>query len=222
MTESPVAENARPTESEVGASVLLTHGYAGSALLLRRLAIACESAGFHASRWGYASIPFGVERHARLLQERLERLQGAKRMHVVTHSMGAVVLRRALMDYQPPNLERIVMLCPPNHGSHAARRFAKRLGWLSPSLRQITDAEDSYVNQLPGDIATQFEVGVVIAAGDFVVAPESTQLSGVRDTVTIPGMHSALLFKPETGRQVVHFLSHGRFDRPDSGETSGS
>ncbi len=133
-------------------------------------------------------------------------------MHVVTHSMGAVVLRRALVDYHPAKLKRIVMLCPPNHGSFAARRLAKGMGWFSPSLRQITDSEDSYVNQLPGDIAIRYEVGIVIAAGDFVVAAESTLLNGVRDTVTLPGMHSGLLFRPETGRQTVHFLNNGMFD----------
>lgn len=130
--------------------------------------------------------------------------------------MGAVVLRRALVDYHPAKLKRIVMLCPPNHGSFAARRLAKGLGWFSPSLRQITDSEDSYVNQLPGDIAIRYEVGIVIAAGDFVVAAESTLLNGVRDTVTLPGMHSGLLFRPETGRQTVHFLNNGMFDHTDA------
>lgn len=199
-------------QSSAGSEVLLTHGYAGSKFLLRRLAVECRRAGFSAQGWGYASVWFDVVRHARKLRARLERLEVSGRpWHVVTHSMGAVVLRQALVDYYPKNLQRIVMLCPPNRGAHAARRLTPALGWLSPSLSQIADGEDSYVNGLPVDVAQRYEVGVVVAAGDLVVAPECTGLPGVRDTITLPGMHSALLFRADVAAQVVHFLQRGCF-----------
>lgn len=201
-------------QSTVGSEVLLTHGYAGSKFLLRRLVVECRRAGFSAQAWGYASVWFDVVRHARKLRARLERLEAKGRpWHVVTHSMGAVVLRCALVDYSPRNLQRIVMLCPPNRGAHAARRLTPAFGWLSPSLSQIADDEDSYVNGLPVDVAKKYEVGIVVAAGDLVVAPECTDLPGVRDTITLPGMHSALLFRADVAQQVVHFLQHGCFDR---------
>lgn len=199
-------------QSVAGSQVLLTHGYAGSKFLLRRLAVECRRGGFSARQWGYPSVWFEVVRHARKLRAQLERLDAQSQpWHVVTHSMGAVVLRQTLVDYHPTYLQRIVMLCPPNRGAHAARRLTPAFGWLSPSLSQIADDEDSYVNGLPDDIAHRYEVGVVVAAGDLVVAPECTALPGVRDTITFPGMHSALLFRTDVAQQVVHFLKSGCF-----------
>jgi hypothetical protein len=116
-------------------------------------------------------------------------------------------------------LQRIVMLCPPNRGSPVARRVGRLAAWFSPSLPQISDSAASFVNQLPKDVAMTREVGIVVAQGDLVVEPESTQLPGITDTCEVPGMHSAVLMRKETIDQTIAFLRNGRFVHPRGSRT---
>ena len=48
------------------------------------------------------------------------RADGCQRIHIVTHSLGAVIVRSYLQDHQLPQESRIVMLAPPNQGSELA------------------------------------------------------------------------------------------------------
>lgn len=202
--------------------ILMTHGYAGHTLLLKPLARRLEAAGYACHRWGYRSLWWATEHHARRLIEQLKSLDQVGPFHVITHSMGALVLRSALQSFRPARLQKVVMLCPPNQGAHAASRFQGLAGWLSPALAEISDSPDSLANQLPTDITQHYCVGTIVAEGDWVVSPESTQLPGLADSVTLPGMHSGLLFKPECAEQVTHFLRLGKFDHSEQGDVQGN
>ena len=92
-----------------------------------------------------------------------------------------------------------------------ARRFAPIFGWLSPTLKELSDHPDSWVNKLPTTLPTQVPVGIVVAKGDLVVASESTQLPGVEHVQRIAGMHAGILAKSETFQATVHFLREGTF-----------
>ncbi|HBE70448.1 MAG TPA: hypothetical protein DDW52_20050 [Planctomycetaceae bacterium] len=192
--------------------VLMTHGYGGHTLLLVPLARRLAESGYACQRWGYRSLWRGTEHHARRLIDRLKTLDSEGAFHIVTHSMGALVLRTALLAVRPSQLQKVVMLCPPNHGAHAASRVKRFAGWASPALAEISDLPDSLANRLPTNITDDYCVGTIVADGDWVVSPESTQLPGLADSVTLPGMHSGLLFKPECADQVAHFLQFGRFN----------
>lgn len=201
----------KPAKAE---AVLLVHGLGGHRILMQRLSRQLSAKGYRVVNWGYRSVWGDIRDHARRLRQRMERLELAApptQLHLVTHSMGAIVARAALADYAPDSLKRIVMLCPPNHGSHVATRIAPWVGWLSQPLTQIRDATDSYVNSLPQDLAQRYSVGVIMAGGDFVVQPSSTHLPGVLDQITLPGRHSALLFNSQTATEAAHFLKFKRF-----------
>lgn len=196
--------------------VLLIHGYAGHRLLWWRFARALRSEGFEPKPWGYRSVWSDIESFAQKLSKQIHAIEEATSVgsfHVVTHSMGGVLLRTALASFPRPveKLKRIVMLCPPNQGSHAATRLAKLAGWFSPSLPQIADHESSFVNQLPRDFALQREVGLLVAQGDLVVHPEATQLPGLKDQCNVPGMHSAVLMRKDAIEQTIAFLHDGQF-----------
>ncbi|MDA1114700.1 MAG: lipase, partial [Planctomycetota bacterium] len=69
----------------------------------------------------YPSTRRPIEAHAQQLAEVLEHLEGYSKVSFVTHSLGGIVVRRLLADrgawMQSKQVERLVMLAPPNQGS---------------------------------------------------------------------------------------------------------
>ncbi len=196
--------------------VVAVHGLAAHRLVMLPLVRRCRAAGYQTTNWGYRSVLKDIDSNAQRLADTLQQLDQDERidkLHLVGHSLGCIVTRRAVFERRPTKLGRIVMVCPPNQGSHVATRLQPWLGWLSPSLRQITDRRDSFVNRLPGLESLAAEVGIIVASSDLVVAAESAQLPGTRATCVIDGMHSGILFKASTARAVIQFLRSGDFTR---------
>ena len=195
-------------------AVILLHGLAAHRLVMVRLSKFLNDHGYETSNWGYRSIRGSIESHARAFQKQLDELVCNGRheaVHIVAHSMGGIIARRVLGLSRPENLGRLVMLGPPNRGSHVARKLSRPLGGICPALRELSDSHDSYVNQLgePGDI----EYGIIAAAADRVVKLPSTFLDGQSDHIILPGHHGLLPWRRDTAMQVIHFLRTGKFNQ---------
>jgi pimeloyl-ACP methyl ester carboxylesterase len=197
--------------------VVLVHGLAAHRLVMGRLAWSLRDGYACVVNWGYSSLWSPIERHGRTLAgmlERLDRERRHSRIHLVTHSMGGIVARLALTEYQPRNFGRFVMIAPPNRGSHMAARLAPILGRVCPPLVQLGNHEASFVCSLPLPQVT--ELGIIAAKTDFLVRHPNTRLGCERDHIILPGLHSSLLWRRETVEQVRHFLEYGEFRRERS------
>ena len=170
-----------------------------------------QRAGYDTRNWGYRSLRSSIEKHAEDFAEYLHGVDQSttKPFHIITHSMGSIITRQVLLDHQFEKLGRIVMLCPPNRGSHMARRVSTVLRGSLGTLNQISDRPDSFVNQLP--TRTGKQVGIVVARGDRVVRIDATQLGDATDVVMVPGMHNSVLFKQSVVNLCVRFLKSGKF-----------
>jgi pimeloyl-ACP methyl ester carboxylesterase len=189
---------------------VLVHGLLANPIIMESLARWLKPQFHRVVNWGYSSLWSPIERHARKLAELLHQLDGeCERIHLVTHSMGGIIARVALADFLPSRFGRLVMIAPPNRGSHIARRLAPYLGMICPPLLQLTDHNESFVCSLPPPAID--ELGIIAAKTDFLVLEPSTRLGCERDYIVLPGLHSSLLWRQETARQVHHFLAHGRF-----------
>ena len=198
--------------------VILLHGLAAHRVVMTRLARRLGRDGFEVHNWGYPSVRAPIARHASRLRSELEiwdQSLEVSRIHLVTHSMGSIITRCALSTFVPSKLGRIVMLGPPNGGSHAARRLAPWLGWLCPPLRELSDDPSSWVNQLPNPVALP-AVGIVAAERDRVVARNCTRLLDQLDWIMLPGHHGMLPWRSETATQVISFLRQGTFSHSPS------
>jgi triacylglycerol esterase/lipase EstA (alpha/beta hydrolase family) len=196
-------------------TVVLVHGLCGSRFDMWLIARRLNRLGYHVNNWGYWSFRAPIQQIAKPLEKALARLDNdpaCPRFHVVTHSMGGIVLRTVLAQAQFKNIGRVVMLAPPNGGSHMARRLSPYLGWLCPSLKQLSDSPDSYVNRLqPALSGNVNQLGVVQAIKDRVIASDCVQLETQCDFATVNGHHGILTWYPETMRLVVDFLQNGNF-----------
>ncbi len=192
--------------------VVLIHGWISHRWLMKPLEWRLRRAGYATYNWGYRSLSRSIAEHASQFADCLhevDALQNEVPFHVIAHSMGSIVTRCVLQQHKFHNLGRVVFLCPPNRGSHMARRASTLLGKRLRTLEEISDAADSFVNRLP--LETQAQVGIVVASGDRVIYEAATRLEDAIDYLLVPGMHNSVLFKPRVADACARFLRTGKF-----------
>lgn len=195
--------------------VSLVHGFFANAMMMSVLGRRLDGHGYLAKPWGYWNMRRSILEHAESFGRELARLDADNAIgtiHLVTHSMGGIIARAALDRFRPRKLGRFVMLAPPNRGSFVATATAGFLGGLLKPVAELSTAPDSLVNSLgmPRDI----DVGVIAASRDALVSPESTRPDVPHDHVTIPCLHSSLLFRRDAADLVAAFLATGSFPTP--------
>jgi triacylglycerol lipase len=182
-------------------------------VLLEPLRRALERQGFRAVNWRYRSLHGSIEEHAAHLAAKAKELDddiGIAQLHFVGHSMGAIVVRRALAMTRPHKLGRIVLLAPPNKGARLADLALRLFGRRIVAATELSSHPDSYVNRLtPG---ADFDCGIIAAAWDHAVSLASTHLLGQRDHIVLRSLHTLPLHR-HTPAQVGHFLREGCFQR---------
>lgn len=195
--------------------VVLIHGLGGSRVDMWPIAKRLRWLGYEVQNWGYRTLGNRVETHAERLGTALSALDcqmAGNRIHLVTHSMGGIIARAMLADFELHNLGRVVMLAPPHCGSHMARKLTPYIGWLTPSLSQLSDSPDSFVNQLPNPLKQKgIEFGIVESTKDRVITSGGVYLEGYRDYARVEGHHGVLTWYAETVRLVEDFLTQGKF-----------
>ena len=216
MISEPTQPNSNPCRR-----VVLIHGLAAHYMHMWPMAWYLNRNGFDVTTFGYRSWFWSIERHAERFAAELDRLErdpDVDSFAVVAHSMGGIVTRQAILssvsaESSPrtfSKLKRVVLLGPPNQGSPKARRF----GYFFPfckTVRQLSDVPGSFVHQLPPP--TEAEFGVIAAQRDRVVPETSSQLATAKDRVSVSSGHNGLLFRPSVLKQVIAFLTNGRFLR---------
>ena len=213
---STVSEPAAVQQNERGVVVLL-HGLAANSWLMALLARRLQADGYRPENWGYWSFWQSLETLIPEFEERFATLQSQLPanipLHIVGHSMGSIIARSVASNVDLPSLKRIVMLSPPNAGSHFATSVGRHMRWLTSLVDELSDRPDSLVNQLPIPERPEIQVGVIAAQRDLVVHESSTHLSGETDHISLPSGHSTLVLRNAVADQVLHFLEYGLFHR---------
>ncbi len=194
-------------------TVLLVHGHAAHPVLLEPLRRALERQGFRALNWRYRSLRGSIEVHAEKLAAAARALDedaAVARLHFVGHSMGAIVVRRALTMMRPRKLGRVVLLAPPNRGARLADLALRLFGPRSIAATELCSRPDSYVNRLAPP--TDLDCGIIAASWDHAVSLGSTYLPDQRDHLVLRSLHTLPLHR-HAPAQVGHFLRTGRFMR---------
>ena len=195
-------------------NVVLIHGLGGNRTDMWPISRRLKRLGFTVHNWTYRSFGNRIETHAHRLGEFLTDLgnQSSNRIHLVTHSMGGIIARTAFANNEFENLGRVVMLAPPNLGSHVATKLTRYIGWLTPSLEQLSDCPDSFVNQLPNSLQDHgIEFAIVESTKYRVIIQGGVHLDGHCDYARVDGHHGFLTWYQETIGLVENFLIHGKF-----------
>ena len=209
--------------------VLLLHGLGRSPALFKKMERALRTQGYQAVAMAYPSLHGDISAHANNLNALLEKLEGVERVSFVTHSLGGLVVRAALGRGEAKKahieVERIVMIAPPNQGSQLAQALGewKLFGLiLGPSAVAIAEGIAPALPKLTG-----YEIGVVAGGtgadgfnpwlsgdDDGVVTVAETKLSGMQDFLLLEATHTFLPQKSKALEASLNFLEFGRF-RPE-------
>lgn len=206
--------------------VILLHGLARTEASFVVMETALWSAGYRTVSPTYPSTSAPIETLTKDALPRAIDACGNDTVHVVTHSMGGILLRVFLQDNDIPNLGRTVMLGPPNQGA----QLVDALGGLE--LFEILNGpagQDLRQDAVPARLPPlSFDAGIIAGTrslnpyfssliegpDDGKVSVASTKVDGMRAHLSMPVTHTFMMNNPRVIAQTLHFLSNGFFD-PD-------
>jgi len=208
--------------------VILLHGLNRSYRAMSKLAAGLQDAGFTTANVDYPSQTASIEELAPMaVNEGLDKCReaNAEQIHFVTHSIGGILLRY-VHDMSPiPDLGRVVMLAPPNHGSEivdVTREWPTFELFSGEAGLQLGTDEDSIPSQLgPVD----FELGIIAGTGtinpilsailpqpnDGKVSVESTKVAGMNDFLLVDNSHRYIVSSDVVIENTIAFFRTGRF-----------
>lgn len=198
-----------------------------------RMAEGLTDAGYQVINLSYPSTTYPIEILVDIVAKEIFKLcpyDPSRKLHVVAHSMGAIVIHELIKKYRPQNLGRVVALGPPYRGTpiiDKVRNFWLYLKYNGPAALQLATDGLGISHQL-GKV--NYELGII--AGDrykffdwfFVqfwlpspndgkVPVSSTYIEGFKDHITLPVDHAFMPKNPKVIQQTVHFLEQGAFQR---------
>lgn len=214
--------------------VVLMHGLMRSKHSMRHIAKRIQAMEHEPEvvAYSYASTRFGIAEHAAALRETIEHLPGQPRMSFVGHSMGNIVVRHAIHDWQTegdrrgvlPRLESIVMLGPPNQGAAIARRLSAvglfefvtgaggmELGPFWNALKDRLAEPPCPFAIIAGEVPTWVPKNPLVdGASDLVVSVEEARLPGATEFHTVKHPHSFLMDQEDVQELTLKFLAAQR------------
>lgn len=219
-----------PNVSEAsGRCVVLVHGLTRSHYSMMKLAKYLESHDYIVVNKDYASTRRSIEEIANIeIPPMVDAClkHDPDNIYFVTHSIGGIVLRRYLQSHDVPQITRIVMLGPPNHGSPLADLFHNDLLFkmiTGPAGQELTTNHTFLPNNVNRN--SSYQIGVI--AGNFSffpfsklffhedndgkVAISSTQLLGMKDFIVLPVSHTFIMRNPMVEKQILHFFDYAKF-----------
>lgn len=208
--------------------VVLVHGLWRSGWAMRSIASDLNDFAYQTVSISYPSMSMSIPEIAeRYLPPAINECKqgGAEQIHIVSHSMGGIVVRQYLQNNHLPSGSKVVMLSPPNQGSELSEKFGNEEWYqqlVGPAGASLTRKDSGIISTLK---AIKEPVGIIAAyrnwslwpsawlpePNDGTVSVASMKLAEMDDFVLINSGHAMIRFNDATQEQIRHFLLTGTF-----------
>ncbi len=199
--------------------MVLLHGMGRTQASMLVMSKRFKDAGYQTLNFPYNQASRSLDEISGKLIEFIKEKVKTSRYHLVAHSLGNVIIRNAFRKELPPGLGRIVMLAPPNHPAHLAKRFKENFlyGWITGDSGQKLSEEEFY-----GDLPIpDAEFGVIAGdkgqkltfsePNDGLVPVEGAKLEGMSDFLVLHHAHTFIMNCKDTFEQCKSFIETGSF-----------
>lgn len=211
----------------MASTIILVHGLWMSGFQLGVLKRRLEAdSKFRVVAFSYPSMTGSMSDHVSSLVT-FARAQQTDELHFVGHSLGGIVILRALQltNDLPPG--RAVLLGTPLQGSKAAQGVTRLLPFGKALLGSAIHEE--VIECAPREWSGRRDVGIIAgsmgmglgrffadlaADHDGTVLVEETKLPGAKDHLVLSTSHTGMLFSADVAEQAAYFLAHGVFRKP--------
>jgi pimeloyl-ACP methyl ester carboxylesterase len=202
---------------------VLVHGLWMQGPLMRVMGKMLESRGFRTKAISYNFLSRTPIENAQHLYDEIG-LLGAKKINLVGHSLGGIVILHLLHRFSDLQIDKVVLIGSPVKGSSVAKRVHD-VPLLRPLLGRSVEggllggAPVFALNRPLGIITGNGKLGLsalLYPSGeesDGVVRECETILENATDRISLPLSHSAMIFSRQCTEYVAQFLSTGRFRR---------
>lgn len=206
----------------VNEHVVVVHGLWMHGMVMAWMAWRIEHNGYTVHCYTYPTVRLSLAENASRLAAYCQSL-GVRRLHLVGHSLGGLLIARMLDGPHQLDIGRVVFMGSPYTGSFAARRFssvsmgraavgASIAEWLG-GARPASLARYE-VGAIAGDLGVG--LGVVMVPDlprphDGTVSVAETEVPGARDHIVLPVSHTGMVISMRVVRQVCEFLRRGKF-----------
>ncbi|MBK1855462.1 hypothetical protein JO972_10865 [Verrucomicrobiaceae bacterium 5K15] len=223
---SPSVTEHEVTPAKNGEYVILLHGLARSPQSMEPLAQALQEEGYGTCNTGYPSTKRTVpELSGTSLREAVAKCRqlGARKIHFIGHSMGAMLARYHLVVEPPKEAGRLIQLAPPNQGSEVVDNLVDR-----PIFKAVNGPAGSTLGTDPRSLAAKLPAlthETLIIAGrrsvnpinslmipgpdDGKVSVENTKATGMKRHIVLACSHPVIMKKRRTIEECIRFLQGG-------------
>jgi pimeloyl-ACP methyl ester carboxylesterase len=222
---NPMTEQHNSIQNEC---VILLHGLARTKKTMSKMETALTIYGYKVVNLGYPSRAHDIAFLSKTyLPPAIKQCQSKAngKIHIVTHSMGGILIRHYLSTNKLDNLGRVVMLSPPNQGSEVVDKLKNMPGFTAfngPAGHQLGTDENSMPNRLgPAD----FDLGIITGNrtinfilsmlipgdDDGKVSVERAKLVGMNDFLVMPHSHPFIMKQDDVITQTITYLHSGSF-----------
>jgi triacylglycerol lipase len=220
-----ISTQANPMNRE---HVVLLHGLARTSGSMKELEQALSREGYEVWNIDYSSRKYGISEIAGIVRkEIISKTRNAEKVHFVTHSMGGIIVRY-IQKYDPlPNVGRVVMLSPPNHGSEVVDFLGntwpfkfingpagKELSTDERGLPQSLGRVDFETGVITGDESINWINSLIIPGkDDGKVSVDSAKVEGMKDFLVVHASHTFIMNDKTVISESLSFIRNGYFEK---------
>jgi len=212
--EAKIASNAKKM-------TILVHGLGGFGWTFRDMKPALKASGVNAQHWNYASTRGSLAEHVSAFHKMMNNLEEVEEVSFVAHSLGGLLLRKALADVRQPwqariKVTKLIMIGTPNQGTALADRF-KDSSWFQLAFDTAgQDLTSGYAATVPLPKVPYYLIAgkldgegnpLIPGPDDGMVSIEEARLQPGDEMLIIAGNHAAITADEKTIQFVLQSLS---------------